>query len=94
MTVGQVIWMIIKVICYVALAVVLAGVISLFAPPMLELCSPLGGGTVKCTAPIYRSFYEFGFTVVMLTVFTGIPGLLALAGLVFLIRDVFWRRRT
>ena len=94
MTVGQVSWWIIKFICYAALALVVTGAISLFAPPMLELCSPLGGGTVTCTAPIYRSFYEFGFTVAMLNAFTGIPGLLAIAGLVFLIRDMFWRRRT
>ena len=93
MMLGKVFWWLLKAICYVALVVVAAGAISLFVPPWLELCSPLGGGTVKCTEPFYRSVYEFGFTVVMLTVFTGLPGLLALGGVVFLIRDVFWRRR-
>lgn len=93
MTVGKVLWVILKVMCYGALAFVVVGFISLVAPSMLGLCDEPVGTTIKCSDPLYRSIFEFGFTVVMLTVFTGLPGLLALGGVGFLIRDVFWRRR-
>lgn len=91
--ISRVVWRIVKFVCYVALAIVFAGVASLFVPSMLGLCSHASGGTLKCNDPMYHRIFEFGYTVVMLTVFTGIPGLLAMGGLVFLIRDVFWRRR-
>lgn len=93
MTIDKVLWLLLKVICYVALAVVAAGFISLVGPSMLGLCAEPVGTSIKCSDPLYRSIFEFGFTVVMLTVFTGLPGLLALGGVVFLVRDVFWRRR-
>ena len=89
----SVIWWIVRIICYAALAMVIIGSISLFVPFALDLCSNQSGGTVKCTAPFYRGVFEFGFVTVMMSVFTGIPTLLALGGIGFLIKDVFWRKR-
>ena len=74
---------IVRVICYAVLIFVVAGVISLFAPFMLGLCSNAFGGTVSCSDPFYRQMFEFGFGVVLMSIFTGVPALLALAGLVF-----------
>lgn len=92
MTLGKVFWGIVRLVCYAALILVLAGAASLFGPFLLDLCSQQSGGTVACVDPFYRSVFEFGYTVVLMTVFTGLPGLLALGGLFFFIRDVFWRR--
>jgi len=93
MTIGRAAWWIVRVVCYGALILVVAGAISLFAPFLLDLCAQPSGGTVTCADPFYRSIYEFGFTVVLMSVFTGAPALLAFAGLVFLIKDIFWQRR-
>ena len=81
-----------RVICYAALTIVLAGAFSLFAPFLLDLCKVIRmsgkpflsssnqtGGTIKCTAPFYRSMFEFGFTIVMMSVYTGLPAILACA---------------
>lgn len=86
--------MIVRIVCYAALAIVVAGAAGLFAPLALDLCANRPGSTAKCVAPIFRIIHEFGYTVILVTVFTGLPGLLALGGVVFLVRDVFWRRRT
>lgn len=87
------VWTILRVICYLALVIVLAGFVSLVGPFVLDLCREAGGGQIACDAPIYRSLYEFGFTVVMMSVFTGLPALLALGGVCFGIHDVFFRNR-
>lgn len=92
MTVRRIAWWGLRIVCYGALALVLAGALSLFVPFLLDLCAQ-SGGSVTCTDPFYRSIYEFGFSIVLMSVFTGAPVLLAFAGLVFLIRDIFWRRR-
>ena len=85
-------WNILRVVCYLALAIVAAGIISLSGVFALDLCKQ-SGGTVTCSDPFYRKMYEFGFTVVLMSVFTGLPALLAIGGLVFAVRDIFWRSR-
>ncbi len=84
-----------RALCYLALAVMLFGVIALFAPSMLGVCQNAPGASVKCTDPAYRWFFETGFTIVMLGIFTGVPTLLALGGLVFSVVDLRnWSRRS
>lgn len=87
--------MIARIICYAVLAVVIAGVISLFAPFMLGLCRNASGGTVSCTDPLYRDIFEFGFGTVLMTIFTGVPALLAVGGMIFAGLDLarYLRRR-
>ena len=84
-----------RVVCYAVLLFVIAGAVSLFAPFMLGLCRNASGGTVSCTDPVYRDMFEFGFGVILMSIFTGLPALLALAGLVFAIFDLtrFVRKR-
>ena len=88
MTFTRLIWIIARIICYAALALVIVGAASFFVPYWLELCSNQAGGTIRCTDPLYRTMAEFGFTVVMLSVFTGIPTLLSLGALIFAVVDV------
>lgn len=79
---------ILRVICYLALVVMLLGAAGLFLPFMLDLCSNQSGGTVKCTEPLYRQAFEIGFTIVMMGVYTGAPLILALGGAIFGLFDI------
>ena len=81
-------WRILRILCYLALVIVLAGFVSLVFPFVTDNCANQSGGTVSCTNPFYRDMFEFGFTVVMFSIFTGLPGLLALGGIVFLVKDL------
>lgn len=85
----RIFWIIVRVLCYGALVIVAAGAAGLFAPFMLDWCQNQSGGTIKCTSPFYRQIYEFGFTVVMMSIFTGVPALLALGGIFFTLIDLF-----
>ncbi len=84
-----------RVVCYAALALVIAGAIALVAPFALGLCWNKSGGIIACSAPAYRQVYEFGFSVVLMAIFTGFPALLAIGGLVFSVIDVrrWWTAR-
>ena len=85
---------ILRVVCSVALAIMLFGVVVLFLPIAMEHCKSANGGIVKCTSPTCRWFFETDFTIVMRGVFTGLPTLLALGGLAFLVLDVRnWSKR-
>ena len=87
---------IVRVTCYAVLGFVIAGALSLIAPFMLGLCRNASGGTVSCTDPFYRQMFEFGFGVVLMSIFTGVPALIALAGLVFASIDLtrYFRSRS
>lgn len=80
-----------RFVCYTALVIMLFGAIALFAPFIFGFCRNASGGIIKCTDPTYRWWFETGFTIVMMGVFTGVPGLLALGGVVFSVVDL-WRR--
>jgi hypothetical protein len=83
-----------KIVCYLALACELAAFGSLTALHSLGVCPTINEGGIECTAPAYESIASFGVMVVLMTVFTGVPGLLAIAGIVFLILWLVrrWRR--
>ncbi len=81
-------------ICYLALAVVVAGFASMFILSASGACPTLGTGGIVCTTPFYKELATYGLTIVLLTVFTGLPGLLAIAGVFFLLHRIFlWRTR-
>ncbi len=85
--------LVLRVACYAALATMVFGGVALFAPFVFDLCRNASGGVVKCTDPTYRWFFETGFVIVMMGIFTGLPGLLALGGVAFAVRDL-WPRRS
>jgi hypothetical protein len=84
-----------KILCYLALACEIAAAASLALVSKLGVCPRLDEGGIECVSPFYESIAGFGATVVLMTVFTGIPGLLALGAIVFLIVGVVrrWRSR-
>jgi len=79
----------VRFLCYMALVVLIGGFVSLFLLPAIGVCSTVSMSSISCSTPFYKSIAELGVTVVILTAFTGIPLLLAGAGLIFLLYDVF-----
>ena len=77
-----------RLICYPALLFVGAGIGTLIVLSVSGLCPRLDTGGVTCTTEAAKTMANFGFSVVLLTVFTGIPGLLAIGGVIFAIKDV------
>jgi hypothetical protein len=82
-----------KILCYLALACELAAIACLALVTELGVCPRLDEGGIECVSPIYESIASFGTAVVLMTVFTGLPGLLALGGIVFLVVGLVRRRR-
>jgi hypothetical protein len=80
-----------RFVCYAALAVVASGIAALVYVVKMGGCPRLDEGSVECISPFYEAVGGYGMSVVMATVFTGLPGILALAGLVMLIRGIWWR---
>ncbi len=93
-TIGILAFFVLRLVCYVALAIVVCGIGAMVLVSMLDVCPTLHEGGINCNAPFYQHIAEFGMTVLLLTVFTGFPALLAIGGIVFLARDIaHWRRR-
>ncbi|MFI5014996.1 MAG: hypothetical protein ACHQAY_21895 [Hyphomicrobiales bacterium] len=78
--------LLLKAVSYLALALVSAGIGALVFVAETGLCPRLDEGAVDCVSPFAERLGNFGLGVVLAIVFTGLPGLLAVAGLVFLIR--------
>jgi hypothetical protein len=91
---GRILLVALKIVCYLGLAFVLAGIGSLVLVSRLGVCPQLNEGGVSCTTPLYESIAGFGMGVMLITAFGVVPALLALGGLVYLVRDLWrWRRR-
>lgn len=80
-----------KAICYLALAIVLSGIAAILIVEGFSLCRALDDPARQCSSAFGSALVTWGTGVLMLTVFTGLPALLALLGIVFLVRDL-WRR--
>jgi len=78
-----------RVLCYPSLVIVVGALVTI----QLLLggaCPVIHTGAVICNDPQSREWANLALSVMLLTFFTGVPALLALGGLVFLVRDV-WR---
>jgi hypothetical protein len=89
MSIKNILWTIFKGLSYASLFLVSIGAAALFFPFILDLCQNKSGGVIACTTPFIRTIYEFGFTVTLMSIYTGFPLFLALAGFVFAIRRLF-----
>ena len=91
---GGVLYLIFRIVCYCALAVVLAGLGALVLATASGSCSSSGGMSMSCDSDLWKALADFGLTILLLTVFTGVPGLLAIAGAFFGLRELYmWRVR-
>ena len=89
---GSILFLLFRLICYLALVVVVLGFATAFILPGTGACSDLGTGGVKCSSPFYQSLGEYALGVMLVSAFTGFPVLLALAGAFFAIRKLYlWR---
>ena len=81
-------------ICVAMPLVVTVGFTLLFLLPALGLCSRIDSSGITCSSDIAHGLAEFGLTVLITSVFTGLPLLLALIGAIILAIRLFrrWRR--
>gem|GEM_PF-5014403 len=89
MSIKEICWAIFKGVSYVSLFLVSMGAAALFFPFIFDLCQNKSGGIISCTTPLFRSIYEFGFTVTLMSIYTGFPIFLALAGFILVVRRIF-----
>lgn len=78
-----------KGLCYVTLALVLSGIAAILIVEGFSLCRALDDPARQCSSPFGSALVGWGTGVLMLTVFTGLPALLAIFGLIFLVRDLW-----
>jgi len=88
---GELLYLTLRVICYCALALVVAGFGSFFLLGAFDVCPRPDPGSISCNTPFQESLASFGLGVMLVSVFTGLPLLLALAGLFFLVRGLYRR---
>ena len=88
---GQTLLRALKIICYVALGALLAGFAVLAAR---DICPRLDEGGIACVSPVFEVIASIAMAIVLLSVFTGLPAVLALGGLIFLAFDLLrrWRK--
>ena len=83
----RILLIVLRVTCYAALAVVAAGIGTMIALSASGVCPVFNEGSISCNSEAATGLARFSMTVMLLTAFTGVPALLALGGLVFLVRD-------
>jgi hypothetical protein len=86
-------FLLLRLICYAALAVALATLAAWLFITVNGECPPLSVIGVTCKTKFSEALAGFVITVAEITITTGVPALLALGGLIFLARDATPRRR-
>ncbi len=85
-------FLLLRLICYPALAIVLAAGAALIAVKVNGQCPPLTEIGVTCATKFSQRLADFGLAVGVFTLDTGVPIVLAVGGLIFLLRDLRPRR--
>jgi hypothetical protein len=85
-------FLLLRLICYPALAIVVAAGIALIVVWVNGQCSPVSEIGMTCATKFSQRVADFGFGVAGIVLDDGYPIVLAVGGLIFLIRDV--RRKT
>ncbi|MBV8287410.1 MAG: hypothetical protein JOZ35_10860 [Hyphomicrobiales bacterium] len=72
----------------------LAGFTILAVLDVLDVCPRLDEGAISCVSPAFEVMASIAMAIVLLSVFLGMPALLALGGLIFLAFDLLrrWRK--
>jgi hypothetical protein len=84
-------FLLLRLICYAALAIVLAAGVALMVISVNGQCPPISEAGVACATKFSQRLADFGLAVAGFTLDTGFPIVLAVGGLIFLMRDA--RRR-
>jgi hypothetical protein len=88
----SVFFLLLRLICYPALAIVLAAGIALIVVSINGQCPPLSDIGVTCIGRNSQKLADFGLMVLGFTLDTGFPIVLAVGGLILLLRDARRRR--
>ena len=84
-------FLLLRLICYLALALLVAGGVALLTVWVNGQCPPMSELGVTCATRFSQRLADFGLTVVAFALDTGVPIVLAAGGLIYLLRDL--RRR-
>ena len=76
-----------EIVSYLCLLVVASGIGAAVYAATSGLCPQFSTAGIRCVTPFARQVADYGFSVVLVSTFTGFPVLFALAGIGFLI----WR---
>ena len=86
--------LVLRLICYLTLAAVISSFAALVILTQTGACSSITTGGITCGTSLAKELAGLGLGIVLLTVFTGVPALFAMAGVIFLLYDIFlWRVR-
>ena len=86
-------YLLLRIVCYPALALVLAAGFALIFVSVNGQCPPISEIGVTCVTRFSQHAADFGLGVAGFALNTGFPIVLAVGGLIFLMRDA-WRKRT
>ena len=86
-------FLLLRLICYPALAILVAASLSLIIVSVNGQCPRINSGIgVTCATRLSQRLADFGLDVLGYTLDRGFPIVLAVGGLIFLFRDVRRRR--
>ena len=91
--VGRGLCLILRIVCYLALVLVVGSVVALVAAMTFGGCTQ-SGDWIACTSSVAQGAANAANITLLTSVFTGVPILLALGGIFFLIRASLRRRQT
>jgi hypothetical protein len=80
-------FLLLRLICYLALATVIAAGVALLIVRVNGQCPPLSEIGVTCATKFSQTLADFGFAVATFALDTGFAIVLAVGGLIFLMRD-------
>lgn len=86
-------FLLLRLICYPALAVMLAAGLALGIVWVNGQCPPFDEVGVTCATRFSQSLADFGITVALFSAITGIPVIPALGGAAFLVFDLRRKRK-
>ncbi len=81
-------FLLLRLICYPALAIVMVAGGALITVKVNGQCPPLTEIGVTCATKFSQLLADFGLAVGVFTLDTGVPLVLAVGGLILLLRDV------
>ena len=84
-------FLLLRLICYPSLAIVIAAGVALIVVSVNGQCSPVSEIGMTCTTKFSQRLADFGLAAAGFILDAGVPLVLAVGGLIFLMRDL--RRR-
>ena len=87
------VFLLLRLICYPALALMLAAGAALAIVWVNGQCPPLDELGVTCATKFSQRLADFGLAIAVFSALTGIPAIPALGGVVLLVVDLYRRSR-